>query len=92
MKAYAAWALEGVVYSTIAFFFAFHVFRGAILREDGRNSDLWAFSVTTFTSIILMVTQKLMLYQRLFNAFHLVSVTFLSVGAYFGYVWFSNYM
>ena len=55
------------------------------------NGDLWNYSVASFTSIILIVTLKLMNYTRLYNWQHWVSITLTSVGLYLGYMVVSNY-
>ena len=61
------------------------------MDEDGRNPGLWAFSVTMFFSIILAVTIRLCVTQRLFNIFHFICIIFLSLLLYYGYNWLSNY-
>ena len=73
------------------FAFPYYIFEQTIIREDGLNGDLWNYSVASFTSIILIVSLKLMNYTRLYNWLHWVSISLTSVGLYLGYMVVSNY-
>lgn len=52
---------------------------------------MWAFSVSSFTSVIFIVTIRLMMTSRYFTWLNLFCIFFLSLGIYFLYVWASNY-
>jgi hypothetical protein len=52
---------------------------------------MWSFSISSFTSVIFIVTFRLMLTSRYFTWLNLCCIFFLSLGIYFIYVWGSNY-
>jgi len=52
---------------------------------------MWAFSVSSFTAVIFIVTLRLMLTSRYFTWLNLFCIFFMSLGIYFVYVWASNY-
>lgn len=52
---------------------------------------MWAFSVSSFTAVIFIVTFRLMLTSRYFTWLNLFCIFFMSLGIYFVYVWASNY-
>ena len=89
---YLKWIVEAALHSVVVFIVAYWSHRDAILHEDGRNNDLWSFSVTVFTAVILIVTLKLVLYTRMLNWVSALSFTLLSLAPYFGYVWVTNYL
>lgn len=79
-------------HSFIVFIITYVVFERGILEEDGYNTDLWGFSVCMFFSIIVIVTAKLCISERLFNIFSILSLTAFSVMLYYIYNWVSNYL
>ena len=52
---------------------------------------MWTFSVSSFTSVIFIVTIRLMVTSRYFTWINLVCIFLLSLGIYFVYIWGSNY-
>jgi hypothetical protein len=61
------------------------------MTENAQNNDMWAFSVSSFTSVIFIVTFRLMMTSRYFTWLNFFCIFFLSLGIYFLYVWASNY-
>lgn len=61
------------------------------MTAAGENNDMWAFSISSFTAVIFIVTFRLMLTSRYFTWINLFCIFFLSLGVYFTYVWGSNY-
>ena len=61
------------------------------MNANALNNDMWAFSVSSFTAVIFIVTFRLMITSRYFTWLNLVCIFFLSLGIYFVYVWGSNY-
>jgi magnesium-transporting ATPase (P-type) len=54
-KNYFIWVITGVCHSIIVFVFPFYAYEYSILQgRNGWETDLWTFSVTSFTSIILV--------------------------------------
>ncbi len=85
------WILMGVGHALVVFIVPLFIFQENILNRDADNSDLWSFSVTSFTCVIMIVTLKLMINSKYMTWINLVSIFFLSLGIYFIYVWASNY-
>ena len=53
---------------------------------------MWTFSVSSFTSVIFIVTLRLMITARYFTWLNLFCIFVMSWGIYFMYVWISNYV
>ena len=43
------------------------MYAGGAVNSDGWNGDLWYFSITVYTCVIVIVTWKIFMYQRHFN-------------------------
>lgn len=56
------------------------------INNDGHNFDMWGFSITSFSCIILIVNIKLALHTRYWNIYHILAILFTSVFPYFGYI------
>lgn len=85
-KNFAYWIFIGFLHSGIVFFVPLFVFNKAILTSLGNNADFWAFSMTSFTSVILLVNIKLSITIRFWTIWHVISILALSVGLYFGFI------
>lgn len=59
--------------------------------ESAKNTDLWSFSVTSFTAVIFIVSLRLMLYQRYYTYLNWLSLSIFSSFLYFAYIWYANY-
>ena len=53
---YFLWVLIGSAHSVVIFVMPYYVFDDTILTPDGKNVDLWIFSITSFTAIIFVST------------------------------------
>jgi len=51
---YFVWVFTGICHSLIVFFLPVYVYLDIILGADGKSSDIWMFSITSFTSIIFV--------------------------------------
>jgi len=60
-KSIFIWLGEGFIHSLMAFFMSLYFLKARPLSWDGPNTDFWAFSVTLFTSIILIATFRIAL-------------------------------
>ena len=54
LRDFLYWILQGLIHATIIFFINYFAFDRAILTTDGYSPDLWVFSISTFTCIILV--------------------------------------
>ena len=84
--------VTGFIHSLIVFFLPLYHFKEVVLGNDAENSDIWSFSVTSFSAVIFIVTFKLLFFSRFFTVLNFVAIALLSVGLFYGYTWFSNYM
>lgn len=89
---YFVWVFTGVVHSLIIFILPYYIFLGTISRGDGQTSDLWIFSITSFTSIIFIVNLKLMVQMKYFTRQNFVAIIVLSIGIYYAFMWVCNYL
>ena len=56
---YFLWVSEGVLHSLIVFLIPYFVFNKSILvGSSGHDTDLWTFSITSFTAIIIVSTSS----------------------------------
>ena len=57
---YFLWVSEGILHSLIVFLIPYFVFNKSILvGESGHDTDLWTFSITSFSAIIIVSTGSL---------------------------------
>ena len=57
---YFLWVSEGILHSLIVFLIPYFVFNNSILvGESGHDTDLWTFSITSFSAIIIVSTGSL---------------------------------
>jgi len=73
---------QGIIIYTICLF-AFQ--NHCILEPTGESTDHWEFGMVVFTSLILVVTNKLLITSKNFEP-ALVTITLATVGFYFLYL------
>ena len=88
---FLTWFFFGAAHSLVVFVIPLYAFKESILNENADNDDMWSFSVTSFTSVILIVTARIMVTSRYLTWINLVCIIFLSLGVYFCYIWATNY-
>jgi magnesium-transporting ATPase (P-type) len=54
LKNYLVWVGTGTIHSVITFCIVYYTFNTGICHENGKNNDMWSFSVTLFTAIIIV--------------------------------------
>lgn len=86
------WIFRGFVEAFIIFYIAEEVFMHSILSEQGQPGDLWAFSITIFTSLMFVVHNKLMIHQKKYDWLVLFMNAIASFGFYFFYLWWTDSM
>ena len=79
---FVIWWLTGIIHAAIAYCLPLLAFQSNILNSDGYSSDMWSWSITSFTCVIFMVTIKLVFYIQLWNILIFLCVTLLSLIAY----------
>lgn len=90
LKAFVYWILSAIFHSLILFLACLWTFQYNALGIKGYNSDLWSFSITGFTLVILTVSLRLGLYTKNWTILFIFSFIFLSLTFYFSYVFVSN--
>ena len=83
--------MEAILHSLIIFIVPYFAYNGTILSEESYNGDLWSISLSSFTSMMLIVTLKLMVFERFYCWINIVSISICSLGIYFLYVFASNW-
>lgn len=81
----------GICHALIVFLLPLGIFHENVLNANADNNDMWSFSVASFTSVIIIVTLKLMVSESYFTWVNFVCIFCLSLGIYFLYIWASNY-
>ena len=90
---FSVWICNGFLHSFAIFFIPLYVFEESrVMDSDGHNSDMWAFSITAFSCILLTVNLKLSLASRYWNWFNLLCTLGLSVGLYFAFIFIYDRM
>eukprot|EP00826_Nyctotherus_ovalis_P004059 TRINITY_DN1083_c0_g5_i2.p1 TRINITY_DN1083_c0_g5~~TRINITY_DN1083_c0_g5_i2.p1 ORF type:complete len:1166 (+),score=321.79 TRINITY_DN1083_c0_g5_i2:252-3749(+) len=90
LKNIAVWFGYGVFHSCIAFFLPYAFLRLQVANESGDDIDMWFFSITSFSSVIVIVTLKLYTTERLFNWISLFGFLVCSFGLYILVQWASH--
>lgn len=84
---FVGYIANGFLHSFAIFFIPLYIFEeNKIMDADGHNSDMWAFSITAFSCILLTVNMKLILASRYWNWFNIVCTLGLSIGLYFAFI------
>ena len=85
-SAFCLWVIKGFFHAAIVFFIPFGGIGSNIIKGDGKNSEFWISSITSFTTVILLVTVNLCFTIRLWTIWHGISIFVLSLGLYFGFI------
>ncbi|CAG9311668.1 unnamed protein product [Blepharisma stoltei] len=83
---FSIWIGNGLFHSFIVYFIPFYAAEYGMLTEDGLNHDLWSFSITSFSCVILIVNLKLSLHTRHWTVYSVFSICILSLLLYFGFI------
>lgn len=89
---FIGWVLWAIFQSLILFALNYLVFEFIIFNKEGLNGDLWSFSITYFTTIILLVDFKLAINTTYWISLHWIALIPLSILLYFAYFFVSNYL
>ena len=61
-------------------------------KSSGYSTDLWTSSVAAFTALVVIVNLNLIIRMRYITKFHALSFLIVSLGFYFGFMWFTNFV
>lgn len=85
-KNFGIWIVDGFLHSFLVFFIPFYASDNGILTGNGLNHDMWSFSITSFSCVILIVNLKLSLHTRHWTYYSLFTISILSICLYFGFI------
>ena len=89
---FMGWVMWAIFQSIILFGLNFLVFEDVVLNKEGYTGDLWTFSITYFTTIILLVDLKLAINTTYWICLNWIALIPLSFCLYFAYFFVSNYL
>lgn len=84
--------LWAICQSLLLFALNYLVFENVIFNNNGYNGDIWSFSITYFTTIILLVDFKLAIKTTHWIFLNWVALIPFSILLYFAYFFISNYI
>lgn len=86
LSRFLLWLSNGILHAIIIFFIPLFASVEGILNDKGHNFDQWSFSISSFTSIIIIVNMKLAINTKLWNKFHFICMFGLSIVLYFVFI------
>jgi hypothetical protein len=89
VKNLAKTVIQGVVHAGVLFAATLLAMNNDI-DSTGKSQDFWYFSITLYTSIILVVDLKLAIYTRYWTILSALTMIILSLFLYFGYIYVSD--
>eukprot|EP00826_Nyctotherus_ovalis_P052695 TRINITY_DN673_c0_g1_i10.p1 TRINITY_DN673_c0_g1~~TRINITY_DN673_c0_g1_i10.p1 ORF type:complete len:612 (+),score=189.03 TRINITY_DN673_c0_g1_i10:483-2318(+) len=90
VRGIVTWFGYGIVHSLVAFFLPYFFLRYGVVSNKGDNVDMWFMSITSFTSVIVIVTLKMFTFERLFNWISGFGFVVISFGLYIAVQWISH--
>lgn len=91
-KNYTKSNIKGLIHSIIIFMVPVLVYQEhGIMGAEGKNVDIWAVSMSSFTCLYAVVTITLCVWTRWWTKISWFFYIVMSVFVYIAYVWFSNY-
>ena len=84
------WIISAFIHSVFIFIACYEAFQYCSLNLIGYNPDLWSFSITAFTLVIVTVNIRLGLYNNNWTVLFVFSLFFLSFLLYFAYIFISD--
>jgi magnesium-transporting ATPase (P-type) len=89
---FCTWIGVGIAHSVIAWGVPFLALESQILTEEGYNSDLWSYSMISFSCVMLMVTIKFATITRVWNWLVLTAVLILSILIYIIFIFVYDFV
>ena len=86
------WMLQSVFVGFTMFLVCQYSIKLLEVDSEGHNSDIWFFSLTVYTGIVLIVDVKLIVITRTWTIQNIFGVLFLSLGIYFPFVFMCDYI
>ena len=86
LRRFILWIANGFFHSFIIFFIPLYAATEGSLNSKGHSHDLWGFSISSFSSIIIIVNIKIAINTMLWNKFHCICMFGLSIALYFVFI------
>jgi magnesium-transporting ATPase (P-type) len=51
---YLMWIMVGVCHALVIFLVPYFIYLGTVIQSNGETGDMWAFSISSFTAIIIV--------------------------------------
>lgn len=89
-KIISLWIIKGVMTAVIVFYLCLNLSESFMINSEGQNMNLWFFSITIYTVVIMVVDLKILFFTRFFSWISFASVLVFSLGIYIAYIFISN--
>ena len=86
------WIFIGLIHGLIAFGVPFLALESQILTVDGYNSDLWSYSIISFSCVMFMVSVKFIMTTRVWNYYIFLAISVFSVFVYILFMFCYDYV
>lgn len=86
LQRFLLWVFNGIFHSFIVFFIPLYAATEGTLNDKGYSHDLWGFSISSFSSIIIIVNIKIAINTKLWNKFHFICMFGLSIALFFIFI------
>jgi hypothetical protein len=90
VKTFYLSAMQGMIHAILIFCVTYYAMPFTGLNAQGHTSDMWYFSITMYTSVILIVDIKLAAYTRYWTILSGLALVITSIGFYFAYIWIAD--
>lgn len=87
---FLVWISKGILHGFMVWLITTYSCEHIAINSAGGQSDFWFVSITMFTSIFLVVTWQHILMIFYWTWFNVISLTLLSVFAYFGWIFLAD--
>jgi hypothetical protein len=84
------WISKGILHGFVVWLITVYSCEHIAVSSSGGQADFWFVSITMFTSIFLVVTLQQILMIYYWTWFNVLSLTVLSVFAYFGWIFLAD--
>jgi len=82
--------IQGIAHGIIVWVFHVYSLGYDILNRSGVVVDLWLFSISIYTAIIVIVDMKLALNTQYWTTLYVAIITLSSLVLYIAYIWLSS--
>ena len=85
------WMFEAVIESIIITYFTLYIISQVSVNSTGISSDYWLVSLTIYSSVILVVTFKLITHTKSWSWILILAIIITAFGFYILHMWLTNF-